>query len=94
MVYLRLYSTLTKYLKGNRVGEAVPVDLAAGANIKDLIGKLGIAREEVFLVSVNGQIEGHDYVLREGDEVSLFGPVAGGTTAGSLARPAGEGGHQ
>lgn len=87
MVYLRLYSTLTKYLKGARIGEAVPVEVEADANVRDLIAKLGIDEGEVYLVSVNSQVEAHDYILRDGDEVSLFGPIAGGA-ASSPAPPA------
>ncbi|MDP2728388.1 MAG: MoaD/ThiS family protein [Dehalococcoidia bacterium] len=78
MVHLRLYSTLTKYLKGASIGEAVPVEVEAGTSVRDLIAKLGIAEGEVFLVSINSQVEAHDYILSEGDKVSLFGPIAGG----------------
>lgn len=69
---------MTKYLRGAKVGEAVPVELETGASVRDLVAKLGIAAGEVFLVSVNSQVEELDYTLREGDEVSLFGPIAGG----------------
>lgn len=78
VVYLRLYSTLVKYLKGARAGEAVIVETAVGSAVSDLIATLGIEKEEVFLISVNSQVEGPDYVLQAGDAVSLFGPIAGG----------------
>lgn len=79
MVYLRLYASLTKYLNGATAGEPVPMDLKAGSSVSRLISSLGIGEEEVFLVSVNGKIEDRDYVLPDNAEVSLFGPIAGGS---------------
>lgn len=83
MVYVKLYSTLTKFLKGVTVGETMQVEVPPGATVKDLIAKLGIGPGEVFLISVNSQVEDHAYCLNHGDEVSLFGPMAGG--AGAIA---------
>ncbi len=81
MVYLRLYSSLTKYLKSAGAGDPVPFEIEDGSSVRDLIGRLGIGEEEVFLVSVNGKLEDKDFIPSNGAEVSLFGPIAGGSAA-------------
>ena len=78
MVYLRLYSSLTKYLQAASAGDPVPFEIEDGSSVRDLISRLGIGEEEVFLVSVDGRLEDKDFVLSRGAEVSLFGPIAGG----------------
>lgn len=75
---MRLYSALTKYLKGARAGEPVTMEMAAGSAVSDLIATMGIDKGEVFLISVNSKLEGLEYVLQAEDVVSLFGPIAGG----------------
>jgi MoaD family protein len=58
--------------------------LPAGSTIDELLNKLAArfpklgAMKNSTLVAVNVDYQGRDYVLREGDEVSLFPPVQGG----------------
>ena len=76
LVYVKLYSTLVKYADGPGIPSAR--ELPGGETIADLIRGLGIGDDEVVLASVNCQLVDRDCVLKDGDEVSLFGPVAGG----------------
>lgn len=78
MVYLRAYSTLIKYLKDARAGESVPLEVDAAATINAVVSRLGVADGEIYLISVNGRVEGRDCVLQPGDVISLFAPIAGG----------------
>jgi molybdopterin converting factor small subunit len=58
--------------------------MAGGATIGDLLTRLGAqfpkfaAMRNSALIAVGVEYQGRDYVLREGDEVSLFPPVQGG----------------
>lgn len=81
MVYVSFYSTLRKY--GNRDGGKAPlsVPFKTGLTIKTLMTELGIRDEgEVTLIVVNGQLKGREYTyfVRDGDEIGLYGYLAGG----------------
>ncbi len=58
--------------------------LAAGSTLGDLLAMLGTrfpklaAMERSTLMAVGLDYQNRDYVLREGDSVSLFPPVQGG----------------
>ena len=54
------------------------LDLEPGATVGDLLERLGIPQEKPKILLVNGRHASLDRELSEGDEVSLFPPVAGG----------------
>ncbi len=62
----------------------VAESLAPGSRLEDLLQKLYLrfpklaAMKKSALVAVGVDYQGGDYVLAEGDEVSLFPPVQGG----------------
>jgi len=63
-----------------QTSEALPPGSTIEALLKKLasrFAKLG-AMQKATLVAVGVDYQGRDYVLREGDEVSLFPPVQGG----------------
>ena len=45
--------------------------------VKELLDKLNIILEDV-IVSCNGEIVDHDYVLRDTDEVKILSVISGG----------------
>ena len=59
-------------------------ELAVGATICDLLQRLQarfpnlIAMQNSTLIAVGVEYQSRDYVLKDGDEVSLFPPVQGG----------------
>jgi MoaD family protein len=72
------------YFKDLAGCERFTADVAAGATIGDLMGviyqhfpKLEAMRKST-LVAVGVDYQDRAYVLKEGDEVSLFPPVQGG----------------
>ena len=69
-----------KYLPSDaRDGRAV-VSVEEGATLQDLMGALGIPGDEKGTAVINGISYGvtDAQVLKEGDVVSFFSPVAGG----------------
>lgn len=60
------------------------VELSAGATIGELVQRLHtrfpklVAMQNSTLIAVGVEYQGRDYVLKDGDEVSLFPPVQGG----------------
>lgn len=59
-------------------GESLQVELAEGSRIADLLERLGVPKNETKQVFVNGRIQLSDYVLKDGEEVGIFPPIAGG----------------
>jgi len=59
-------------------------ELTAGATIGDLVQRLHarfpklVTMQNSTLIAVGVEYQGRDYVLKDGDEVSLFPPVQGG----------------
>jgi len=49
-----------------------------GTKIKDVIDSLNIDEEQLGIVMVNGSYKKSDTLLKEGDVLSIFPPVAGG----------------
>lgn len=59
-------------------------ELSSGATLGDLVARLHarfprlVAMQNSTLIAVGVEYQSRDYVLKEGDEVSLFPPVQGG----------------
>jgi len=79
-IELRLFATLRRYLPPGSEKGKVLLDLPEGLTVEGLVQKLGIPPGMAELTVVNGQAlqQGLQKVLRDGDVVSLFPPIAGG----------------
>ena len=84
MVTVRLFG-MTKSLAGNQASLALA--LSNGRQVKDLVELINIGypmigeliHKKKVLVSVNQEIAHEEMAIREGDEVALLPPFAGGT---------------
>ncbi len=84
MISVRLFG-MTKMLAGNQ--SALSVNVADGRQVKDLIGAIEtgfpaigeLIHKKKVLVSVNQEIAHEETVIKDGDEVALLPPFAGGT---------------
>ncbi len=75
-VTVTAYSILRDVLPPESGGK-VMVELHAGATLRSLLEKVGLPREAA--CAINGTIQrDHDYILKEGDRVSVFRPGSGG----------------
>jgi len=77
-VEVRLYATLRKYLPEQKVGEDYPITLPEEATVADLLAALGIPEADSNQAFVNGRAGELSQMLRHGDKVGVFPPVAGG----------------
>lgn len=79
-VTLRLFANLREYLPPGEREETV-VDLPDGAPVQELLDRFRLPPPLTQLVLVNGVNVGRDHsrVLVDGDVVSIFPPVAGGS---------------
>ncbi len=74
-ITVTLYGNLPSYLDGK---EKLTLTPEPGTRVQDLIQQLGLPREEVWLVSVNGSQAAESQLLKDGDDVRVFEPVSGG----------------
>ncbi len=72
------YATLKKYLPRLKTGEFLTLEIEEGTKLKDIFETLSIPREEVKQTFINGLKGEDDTILKEGDRVAIFPPVAGG----------------
>jgi sulfur carrier protein ThiS len=87
-VTFKLFATLQGYLPEEYEGRArvgrneLPVVVPEGTTLQALIDRFPMPRALVHLVLVNGEYilpaERADHVLREGDAVAIWPPIAGG----------------
>jgi len=71
---LKLFVTLSKYLPDNSEGLEIP----DGTTVEKLIFDVGIPKELVKLIFINGKKQNDSYQLKDNDRVGLFPPVGGG----------------
>lgn len=82
-ITFKLYASLTEYLPADaRTGNRVPLDVADGTTIAQVIEPFGLPKKLVHLVLVNGvyvePAERLTRVLSEGDVLAIWPPIAGG----------------
>ncbi len=86
MVTVKLFG-MTKSLVGNQ--DSLTLTMTNGQKVKDLVELIGtgypmieeLIHKKKVLVSVNQEIAHEETDIREGDEVALLPPFAGGTSA-------------
>lgn len=69
---LRFYEELNDYLPPGKRKRDLEVPLSGKETVREIIEKLGVPPAEVDLVLVNARSEDLDYVLAEGDRISVY----------------------
>ena len=79
-VQVKMFMNFRKYLPADTRDGRTVVSVEEGATLQDLMGNLGIPGDEQGTAVINGISYGvaDTQVLRDGDVVSFFSPVAGG----------------
>lgn len=72
-VTVKLFATLRDF--GPKYNE---LELQEGSRLSDIIKYFGIPDDFPLIRLVNGDFANNDYMLKDGDIVSLFPPIAGG----------------
>ncbi|MEW6398066.1 MAG: ubiquitin-like small modifier protein 1 [Bacillota bacterium] len=81
VVRVRLYASLRDYAPGGSERGAFTLELPPGSTLADLYARLGMPPQEAKQAFVNGRREEPGLILREGDEIGIFPPIAGGGVA-------------
>ncbi len=77
-VQLQLYATLARHLPENREGNSCTVEVSEGTSLGDLLSELQIPPHAPKIILRNGVHADLKTVLRDGDRVAVFPPIAGG----------------
>lgn len=91
MITVRLFG-MTKSLAGNK--DSLSLALSNGRQVKDLVELLDagypmigeLIHKKKVLVSVNQEIAHEETEIRDGDELALLPPFAGGAPQGRLVK--------
>lgn len=78
-VRIRLFATLAAYLPAGAAGDGVTIEVPGGTTVGQVIRSLAVPDSLEFLSVVNGQDASSDQSLLDGDVLTLFPPLAGGS---------------
>lgn len=78
LVSVICFGAMRDFLPEDREGNRAEVELGDPATVGDLIDALGAPRRLVFAVLVDGVQAGPDAPVRDGADVTLMPPFAGG----------------
>ena len=76
-IELRLYASLSRYMP-ERWKSSPVVDIPENMTVKELLETTEVPFGAVKVIFINGLHASGDEVLRDGDRVGVFPPVAGG----------------
>ncbi len=81
-ITFKLFATLSDYLPTGRNYNAIELDVTPATTIGDLVSRFKLPEKLVHLVLINGVYVAPparpDCVLRDGDVVAIWPPIAGG----------------
>ena len=75
---LRLFANLTEYLPPGAEGRQARIAVPEGTTVAEVLDRLGIPRTLAKLIMIDGIHQPPDTVLRAGNVLSIFPPLAGG----------------
>lgn len=77
-VTIRLNASLRRYIPEGSEGSPFSFEVDDGATVAQVMKRLGVPDRQAQMVTVEGEQADADTVLEEGQELSLFPPLAGG----------------
>ena len=77
-IEVALFATLTKYLPPGAQNRRAVIEVKDGSTIRDVLNQLGVPAEFPNILLVNGRQAPENSVLKDGETLSVFPPLAGG----------------
>ena len=76
-IELRLYASLRVYMPEVN-STTVIVDIGQGTRIRELLEQFKVPTDSAKIIFLNGVHAKGDEILKEGDRIGVFPPIAGG----------------
>lgn len=77
-IEVALFATLSKYLPPGAQNRRAVIEVKDGATVREVLTQLGIPPELPNILLVNGRQSPENTVVKEGETLSVFPPLAGG----------------
>ena len=77
-VEIALYATLSQYLPPGAENRKAVIDVGDGATVREIMTQLGIPQDHPNILLVNGKQAHPHTVLKDGETLAVFPPLAGG----------------
>lgn len=77
-VNLNLFASLTSYLPPGSQGHSCAIEVDEGTSVQEVLEQLKIPADMPRLVFLNGIHAKGPEILKEGDRLTVFPPIAGG----------------
>jgi sulfur carrier protein ThiS len=77
-IEVKLFATLRDYLPAGSGRFSCKMEIHGSTRVKEILSTLKIPEEIPKIILINGIHGKNDQILKEGDVVSIFPPVAGG----------------
>lgn len=77
-IQLNLYASLGSHLPEKAEGNTCTIEVPEGVAVRDILEQLHIGLEIPKIIFLNGIHAGLDDVIKNGDRLAVFPPIAGG----------------
>jgi sulfur carrier protein len=77
-IEIALYATLSKYLPPGSEQRKAVIAAPDGATAREIMSQLSIPQDHPNILLVNGKQANPDTVLKDGETLAVFPPLAGG----------------
>ncbi len=84
-IEIALYATLSKYLPPGAQNRKAVMEVKDGTTVRDVMDQLGIPQDLSNILLVNGRQSPDSAVLKDGEILSIFPPLAGGSAEARFA---------
>lgn len=78
-ITLKLFASLQKYMPEDATGRQATLEVAESSSTGAVLDSLGVPQANAHLILLNGTQSDWEASLSEGDTLSVFPPVAGGS---------------
>jgi molybdopterin converting factor small subunit len=77
-VRVKLFATFQEYLPEGTGLDGIEIEIKEGSTLKDIYQKFNLPEKIQKITLVEGKHQKEDYVVNEGETISVFPPIAGG----------------
>ena len=77
-IEVRLFSMLARHLPPGTNGRTASLTVPTGTTIAQVLAQLGVPLGQTKLMFVDSVHRNSDFILSEGNTISVFPPIAGG----------------